>query len=150
MLTKISVALPKTLPYASLTILQKKKAETVKGKQIRACMYVYHHPKKLTPLVTWTKALNLTNIKWEVVLSNIYSISRNFKLVQLQYKLIMRISTCKYMRHKMNICPSNLCSFCHVQLETGNLRTYFSKIPRYPVVYIMFKPLYKIKNIFEL
>ena len=97
---------------------KKREADKVKGKQIRACTSVYHPPTKLTPIVSWKRVLKLTNFRWDAVFSNIYKISSNFKLVQFQYKLLMRISTCKYMRHKMNLAPSNLCSFCHVQLET--------------------------------
>ena len=30
----------------------------------------------------------------------------------------MRISTCKYMRHKMNLAPDGLCGMCGANLET--------------------------------
>ena len=82
-----------------------READRVKGRQIRACTSISHPPTKLTPIVSWKRVLKLTNVGWYAVLSNIYKISRNFKLVQFQYKLLMHISTCKYMRHKMKIAP---------------------------------------------
>ena len=39
--------------------------------------------------------------------------------MQFQYKLLMRISTCKYMRFKMGIVKdSPMCSLCNSELET--------------------------------
>ncbi len=83
-------------------------------------MYEFISPDNLTPLlIEWSRDLNKTDIDWNGVLSNMYSITNNFKLVQFQYKLLMRISTCKYMRFRMRICrDGGQCSLCHSALET--------------------------------
>ena len=53
------------------------------------------------------------NVELGNVFRNIYKITKNLTLVQFQYKLIMRISTSKYMRHKMGIeKESPNCSLC--------------------------------------
>ena len=92
----------------------------VNGNKIRAKMTTYNCPKQLSPLVQWCTDLDSSSINWAVALSNIFHlISRNFKLIQFQYKLMMRISTCRYMRYKMKIVTdSAMCSLCSNSLET--------------------------------
>ena len=78
----------------------------------------------ILPLKTWTTALglNANGIDWKQVFKILYSgFTKNYKLIQFQYKLLMRISTCRYMRHKMNIDKvSPVCFHCGTELETLN------------------------------
>ena len=54
------------------------------------------------------------------MLTKLYSgFSNNFRLIQFQYKLLMRISTCRYSRYKMKIDKvSGYCYHCKDELET--------------------------------
>ena len=55
--------------------------------------------------------------------------TKNFKVLQFQYKLLMRISTCRYMCYKMKIYISSLnCIYCTSMLET--FRHIFLECPR--------------------
>ena len=48
-----------------------------------------------------------------------FTFTNNFKLIQFHYKLWHRISTCRYMRHKMKIEQDGpICSLCNRELET--------------------------------
>ena len=49
-----------------------------------------------------------------------FNLTNNFKIVQSHYKLLHRITTCRYIRHKMGIDKDgNSCSLCDSnQLET--------------------------------
>ena len=93
---------------------------TVKGQKIRDLMTIFNSPDNLAPLKEWCKDLNMTYIDWIPVFNSIfYCTTNNYKLIQFQYKLLMRISTCKYMRYKMKIEKSSPdCSMCHSTLET--------------------------------
>ena len=77
-------------------------------------------PNDLVPLKEWCKNINIAYIDWVSVFNSLfYSKINNYKLMQFQYKLLMRISTCKYMRYKMNIEKSSpYCSHCSSSLET--------------------------------
>ena len=92
----------------------------VKGSKIREKMYNCICPNDLLPLRQWVNDLNSQPIDWAVVLSNLFFfVSKNFKLIQFQYKLLMRITTCRYMRHKMKIVTDTpMCSLCNTYLET--------------------------------
>ena len=92
----------------------------VKGSKIRNKMYNCIFPNELSPLRQWVIDLNSHPIDWAVVLSNLFSlVSKNFKLIQFQYKLLMRITTCRYMRNKMEIVTNTpMCSLCNAYLET--------------------------------
>ena len=93
----------------------------VKGRDIRSRGKIYHPPGELAPLVGWSNIIGLNNIEWGDILYNIFNIARNQKATQFQYKLLMRISTCRYMRHKMGIDPNNrACVFCNSSIETLN------------------------------
>ena len=76
-------------------------------------------PAFLTSMIKWSEALN-KNVDWINVFTNLfYTLTNNFKLIQFHYKLWHRISTCRYMRHKMNIDrESALCSLCSEEIET--------------------------------
>ena len=73
----------------------------------------------LPRLKFWKRILGRYSIDWATILGNNYrNISNNFKLIQFQYKLLMKLSTCKLTRHKMGIEPTNgLCRHC-TQLES--------------------------------
>ena len=54
------------------------------------------------PLKKWEQDLGVDSISWDKVFAAMYSgYTRNFKIIQFQYELIMRISTCRYMRNKL-------------------------------------------------
>ena len=93
-------------------------SKPVRGREIRAKTNIFNCPNELAPLKAWTRSLGKSYIDWVLVLLNCYNISNNFKLVQFQYKLLMRISTCRYMRFKMMIAPSNICIHCNLKIET--------------------------------
>ena len=92
----------------------------IKGKQIRDIWLHFNDPNFLTPLKMWSEDLNACNIDWTLVFINLhFDNCKNFKLIQFQYKLLMRITTCKYMRFKMGIVSdSPMCSLCNSELET--------------------------------
>ena len=77
-------------------------------------------PGILPPMLTWESIFNNGDTDWRSIFTNIYNICRNQKLIQFQYKLLMRISTSRYMRHKMGIVSDNLCKQCNV---SGNVET---------------------------
>ena len=92
----------------------------IKGRQIRDLLASFKDPSTLTPLKEWCKDLNNSNIDWVLVFISLHAKDcNNFKLLQFQYKLLMRISTCKYMRVKMGISHGTpMCSLCNSHLET--------------------------------
>ena len=49
---------------------------------------------------------------WGRTFNFLYGSVKNFKLIQHQYKLLLRIATSGYMRHKMKISPSPECYQC--------------------------------------
>ena len=77
-------------------------------------------PEELPALKEWNRILDMPNLDWTQILENFFkNITNNNKLIQFQYKLLMRISTCKYMRYKMKIVKDNgQCSLCDKYLET--------------------------------
>ena len=64
----------------------------------------------------WTTLLNRDTVDWSTILHyNRYSICNNYKLIQFQFKLLMRISTSKLMRWRMKIEKDNCnCTYCNV------------------------------------
>ena len=90
------------------------------GKMIRSRMTGPTDPGDLTQLKTWGSDLSASDIDWSEILASMYkSLTNNFKLLQFQYKLIMRISTCRYMRFKMQIDrDSPNCGLCHGPIES--------------------------------
>ena len=91
----------------------------------------FYHQKldfiDILPLNNWARDLGLNLIDWNRVFHKMYrSFTKNFKLLQFQYKLLMRISTCRHMRFKMKIdknspnciyCPSSVETLVHIFLE---------------------------------
>ena len=92
----------------------------IKGRIIREVMKKYVDPKLLSPLKEWTKDLEVTDVNWVSVFNSLhFNTCNNYKMIQFQYKLLTRISTCKYMRFKMGIEKDNpMCSMCKSHLET--------------------------------
>ena len=75
---------------------------------------------EILSLKNWSRDLELETIDWKLVFKNMYGgFTKNLKLLQFQYKLLMRISTCRYMRYKMKIdINSPNCIYCTSQVET--------------------------------
>ena len=74
----------------------------------------------ILPLKNWTRIFDSGDINWKAIFTNMYGgFTNNFKLIQFQYKLLMKISTCRYMRFKMKIdTRSPNCIHCTSQIET--------------------------------
>ena len=107
-------------PEISLTFLSKRdRARPVRSKDIRDKMVSREDPKNLPPMSQWDGDLN-KRINWMNVFTNIFfGFSNNFTLIQFHYKLWHKISTCRYMRHKMKIdLDSPMCSLCNEEIET--------------------------------
>ena len=86
-------------------------------------MTIFHSPGDLVPLKDWSKNFNMSYIEWTTVFDSLfYCTTNNFKLGQFQYKVLMRISTCRYMRYKIKIekyiVNSPNCSLCQSTLKT--------------------------------
>lgn len=92
----------------------------VKGMKIREQMATRSPVENIRSLRKWSDELGLDDIDWSSVFTNLfYSLTNNFKLIQYQYKLLHKISTCRYMRFKMKIdTDSPICSQCKNKLET--------------------------------
>ena len=90
------------------------------GKILREKMYMPKSPDSLPSIKKWSRELGRYSINWGQILSNTFTgVTNNYKLIQFQYKLLLRISTCKYMRFKMNIVKDNgRCGLCNGALET--------------------------------
>ena len=85
---------------------------SVKGGTIRDHMKAGSPPSELLPMIAWDRELHYMDTDWRHIFCNIYKICRNQKLIQFQYKLLMRISTSRYMRHKMGIVSDYNCKLC--------------------------------------
>ena len=96
------------------------KTSQPKAGGIRSQMNLCVHPNSLTPFTEWCKDLETENIDWVAVFNNTFiSITNNYQLIQFQYKLLMRISTSRYMRFKTSIVRDNrICCNCKLHLET--------------------------------
>ena len=84
-------------------------------------MYMPKSPDSRPSIKKWSRELGrLYSINWGQILSNTFTgVTNNYKLIQFQYKLLLRISTRKYMRFKKNIVIDNgSCSLCNSALET--------------------------------
>ena len=75
---------------------------------------------EIPALKAWTRDLAVESINWELVFRTLYgTFTNNFKIIQFQFKLLHRVSTCRYMRYKMNIDrQSGNCYNCNTVLET--------------------------------
>ena len=94
--------------------------DKLSGKKIRDLCQKKVDFDNFLPLKKWEQDLGVDSMGWEKVFAAMYSgYTRNFKIIQFQYKLIMRISTCRYMRNKMKIdTDSPNCIYCTSELET--------------------------------
>ena len=92
----------------------------LKGRRIREKGVILQKPEELPALKAWGQNLEMENINWKEVFNNLYSkFTNNFKLIQFQYKLLMRVSTCRYSRFKMKIDKeSSFCYQCKDEDET--------------------------------
>ena len=92
----------------------------IKAGKIRAVCRRKTVLEELLPLKAWGHDLGSVNIEWKGVFKVMYGwFTRNFKLLQFQYKLLMRISTCRYMRFKIKIdFESTNCRYCSSKPET--------------------------------
>ena len=91
----------------------------LRSKVLRDKISSVEDPKSLAPMRKWGMELD-HSVDWISVFSNLFfSLTNHFKLIQFHYKLWHRISTCRYMRHKMRIdLDSPRCSLCNGDIET--------------------------------
>ena len=75
---------------------------------------------EIPALKAWTRDLAVESINWELVFKTLYgTFTNNFKIIQFQFKLLHRVSTCRYMRYRMNIDrQTGNCYNCNTVLET--------------------------------
>ena len=67
---------------------------SISGRLIRNEMHKTRSADTLPALREWSILLSRNNIDWTIILNNLFSgITNNYKLIQFQYKLLMRIST---------------------------------------------------------
>ena len=108
------------LPSLCLKFYTDSGTEGLKAKNIRDISVKKMEFNEILPLNNWARELGNISIEWKLVFRNLYGgFTKNHKIVQFQYKLLMRISTCRYMRHKMKIdmiTPN--CTFCLTNVET--------------------------------
>jgi len=92
----------------------------IKGKDIRKKVTRLIPAKDIPALRSWCQNIKVDDINWNLVFQTMYwTYTNNLKLVQFQYKLLLRISTCRYMRYKMKIEQvSENCYNCNVVAET--------------------------------
>ena len=90
------------------------------GKILREKMYMPRSLDSLSSTIKWSRELGKYSINWGQILSNTFTgVTNNYKLIQFQYKLLLRISTCKYMRFKINIFKYNdQCGLSNGALKT--------------------------------
>ena len=73
----------------------------MKAGGIKNLMNIRVDPKTLTPLKEWCNCKNFeitNNIDLVAALNNTFiTTTNNYKLIQFQYKLLMRISPCRYL-----------------------------------------------------
>ena len=102
------------------SIVSIKTSPPVKAGGIRSQMNLFVHPNSVTPLKEWCKDLDTENIDYVAVFNNSFiSITNNYKLIQFQYKLLIRISASRYIRLKMSIVRDNpICCNCKLHLES--------------------------------
>ena len=105
-------------------------AKTLKAGKIRDYTLIKINSEDILSLKNWSRDLGESDIIWKAVFSKLYGgFTKNFKIIQFQYKLLMRISTCRYMRYKMKIeSDSPNCRYCITKLE--NLFHIFCECPK--------------------
>jgi len=76
------------------------------------------------------------NFNWNEIFYNLYHTTNNYKLIQHQYKVFMKIATSKHLRHKMKIEHSPYCHICkdvcesisHIYLECPKTLAFLEQI----------------------
>ena len=93
----------------------------IRAKLVRMTLIKGFDIDTLTPLRAWQELFDTRRVDWnEILYNNRFTLCNNLKLIQFQYKLLMRISTCKMMRWRMHIEKENgNCVHCNVP-ETLN------------------------------
>ena len=88
----------------------------IRAKLVRMSLIQGFDIDTLTPLRAWQGLLDTQIVDWnDILYTNRFTLSNNFKLIQFQYKLLMRISICKMMRWRMHIeTGSGNCDHCNV------------------------------------
>ena len=98
-----------------LDLLKGSRSAVITSKNIRNSMI---HPSEHSPKFKekWSSVFLTINadslIDWNKTFHYLYSTTNNFKLIQHQYKILSRIATSGYIRHKMKIAESPLCFSC--------------------------------------
>ena len=107
-------------PKLSLKFFTDTLTGNFKASNIRKYYHKTADIMNIVPLKSWTNDLGVGNVDWKYVFKNMYGgFTKNVKLLQFQYKLLLRISTCRYMRYKMKIdSDSPNCIYCNSQVET--------------------------------
>ena len=78
----------------------------IASKAIRNEMCKLPHRSCFVQLDRWVDSFpNVANLvfDWHAVFYNLYCTTNNYKLIQHQYKIMMKIATSKYLRYKMKI-----------------------------------------------
>lgn len=105
---------------SQLHLLSGPRSGAVSSKTIRTSMI---HPGDNYPkfINVWESAIFAVKASaktdWTKTFDYLYSSTNNFRLIQHQYKIIARIATSGYMRHKMKLADSPLCSQCDIKLH---------------------------------
>ena len=74
---------------------------------------------------------------WVRVFNNTFTLSNNYKLIQFQYKLLLRISTSIYMRLKLGIvtdhpncikCSNNIETLTHIFIKCPHTKDFLGQL----------------------
>ena len=88
------------------------------SKQIRSKMISESDPGTHTQMTTWKQYLPESICSmWKNIFINLHKASNNYKLIQHHYKILYRIATSRYLRHRFKIETSPNCQHCGM-LET--------------------------------
>ena len=93
----------------------------ITSKLIREKMLSTPNTDNVTQLKYWVDLFPQNvqeEICWQEIFKNLYATTNNFKLIQHQYKIFMRIATCRYTRYKMKLESNTNCTFCLNTPET--------------------------------
>ena len=87
------------------------KVMTLSSKALRANTIIDKNSVLLSPVIKWDVSIAVET-DWNKTFKYLYTTSKNFKLVQHHFKVLSRIATNRYMRHKMKLESSPICSKC--------------------------------------
>ena len=124
----------------------------VKARKIRDMCINKIDTNNILPMQNWSRDLGKESIDWRKVFRNLCpgGFTNNFRLIQFQYKLLMRITTCRYMRYKMNIdTNSPNCIHCKSIIET--LHHIFLDCPKtFPlIIYLEYRIINYLDNNYD-